>query len=256
MHFDVDTTTIFLTVTGSHAYGMARAGSDVDVRGVCIPPAGVRESPFKHFEQFYPQRQIGAWGEGASKQALATLQEHPTAGESYRFFDGVVDLCIYALSKYVFLAANANPNVLELLFIEDRDVLFTTSSWDLLRAHRSLFLSRKCKHTYLGYAHSQLKRILTHREWLLHPPKSEPLRKDFGLPEESVLPADVRNLIDEHVKKTVREWSVADGFDDVIKGRISTRCTSGCASSKRLSSSAARNCSKIVCTSWALSLSG
>ena len=30
--------TILLSVSGSRAYGMARAGSDVDVKGVLIPP--------------------------------------------------------------------------------------------------------------------------------------------------------------------------------------------------------------------------
>jgi predicted nucleotidyltransferase len=218
MHFDVDSNTLFLAVTGSHAYGMARSGSDVDVRGTCLPPWEVRESPFKQFEQFYPEKQMGPWGTGIATQAIAALQKHPTAGASYLFFDGAVDLCIYSLAKFIALAANANPNVLELLFLEDQDVLFADARWNKLREHREMFLSRKCKHTYLGYAHSQLKRIQTHREWLLNPPKKEPMRGDFGLPEESVLPADVRNLIDENVKKTIREWSVADGFDDVIKG--------------------------------------
>lgn len=218
MLFDVDANTLFLTVTGSHAYGMARATSDVDVRGVCLPPPSVRESPFKHFEQFYPSEQVGPWGPVVAQQAVAKLQEHPTAGASYRHFSGALDLCIYSFSKFLHLAANANPNVLELLFVDDREVLFSDPRWDKLREHRDLFLTRKCKHTYLGYAQAQLKRILTHREWLLHPPTKEPLRADFGLPEESVLPADVRNLIDEHVQKTVREWSVADGLDDVLKG--------------------------------------
>jgi predicted nucleotidyltransferase len=234
MHFDVDTHTIFLGVTGSHAYGMARAGSDVDVRGACIPPREVRDSHYKVFEQFLVQQQRGAWGPGPAAQAIENILAHPTAGESYRQSDpvfrranGVVDLCIYSLAKLVALAANNNPNVLELLFLDERDVLYADAKWRRIVEHRDIFLSRKCKHTYLGYAHAQLKRIKGHREWLLNPPTTEPTRKDFDLPEESVLPADVRNQIDEVVKKIIGGWKVDDGLDvlsgatlDVLMGRM------------------------------------
>lgn len=220
MHFDVDLSTIFLTVTGSHAYGMAREGSDVDVRGVCVAPRDLRESPFKNFDQFYPQKQRGPWSprRGPAIQAVGMLRKHPTAAASYAHFDEEIDLCIYSLHKFIFLAGNNNPNVLELLFVDESDVLYADARWRRINEHRDLFLSTKCKHTYLGYAHSQLKRILTHREWLLNPPKKEPTRADFGLPEETVLPSDVRNLIDENVKKTVREWTVSDGFEDILTG--------------------------------------
>jgi len=225
MHFDVDAHTIFLGVTGSHAYGMARAGSDVDVRGACIPPREVRDSHYKVFEQFLVSEQRGAWGPGPATQAVEVILRHPTAGDSYRQSDpvfrrtnGAVDLCIYSLNKLVTLAANNNPNVLELLFLDERDVLYADDRWRRLVEQRDLFLSRKCKHTYLGYAHAQLKRIKGHREWLLHPPEHEPTRRDFDLPEESVLPADVRNQIDEAVKRIVGGWRVDDGLEDVLSG--------------------------------------
>ena len=39
MHFDPDPHTAFIGLMGSHAYGMAREGSDVDIRG-CVVPVG------------------------------------------------------------------------------------------------------------------------------------------------------------------------------------------------------------------------
>lgn len=223
--FDVDACTVFLAVTGSHAYGMARPESDVDVRGACIPPRPVRESYRLTFEQHQTLTQKGSWGPNSAR-ALERLLEHETAGECYRRSDpfartqGTVDLCIYSLHKLVALAAKNNPNVLELLFLDDRDVLWTTPEWDHLRAHRELFLSRICRHSYTGYAMSQLKRIKGHREWLLNPPKAPPTRQEYGLPEESVLPADVRNQIDEAVKKIVANWSLTDGFDELLVGPV------------------------------------
>jgi len=215
--FDVDLYTVFLGLTGSHAYGTARPGSDVDVRGACLVPGRVRESFYQTFEQFLSENQKGPWGDNA-RRAVEVVLRHPTAGPAYTDGGEVLDLCVYSIHKYVALAANANPNVLELLFLDDRDVLFTTPAWDRLREHRDLFLSKKCRHTYTGYAMSQLKRIKGHRAWLLNPPKAEPTRAEFGLPEESVLPADVRNQIDEAVSKIIRDWGVEDGLDEHIKG--------------------------------------
>jgi hypothetical protein len=219
MHFDVDKHTIFLAVTGSHAYGMARPTSDVDVRGAAIPPRDVRDSFFRNFEQYTAAKQAGSWGE-TSKVAIAKLANHPTAGASYTR-DGEIDLCIFSLTKLVALAANNNPNVLELLFLDERDVLFSwADAWDRIVEGRDLFLSKKCRHSYTGYAMSQLKRIKGHREWLLNPPKAPPSRGDYDLPEESVLSADVRNQIDEAVKKITVRWKLTDGFEDLLEGPV------------------------------------
>jgi uncharacterized protein len=219
MHFDVDKHTIFLAVTGSHAYGMARPTSDVDIRGAAIVPRPVRDSFYLKFDQFTSAKQVGPWGP-TSEGAIAKLDEHPTAGKCYER-DGEIDLCIYSLTKLVALVANNNPNVLELLFLDERDVLFSWADvWDRIADGRDLFLSKKCRHSYTGYAMSQLKRIKGHREWLLNPPKAPPSRGDYDLPEESVLPADVRNQIDEAVKKIIARWRLTDGFEDLLEGPV------------------------------------
>lgn len=216
MHFDVDQHTLFLTLSGSHAYGMARPTSDVDVRGVCLPPLEVRESLYKTFDQYTAGAQKGSWGPN-SVRALNKISVHPTAGQSYVHHQNL-DLVIFSLKKFLQLASNANPNVFELLFVDESDVLFSTDAWEKVKSNRDLFLSKKVKFTYTGYAFSQLKRIKGHREWLLNPPKAPPTRKEFGLPEESVLPADVRNQLDEVIQKIVRNWTLTDGFEDHLKG--------------------------------------
>jgi predicted nucleotidyltransferase len=215
--FDVDRHTIFLAITGSHAYGMSRPTSDVDVRGAAIPPRAVRDSYRRKFEQFQRASQRGSWGP-RSEEAISRILEHETAGECYRGSGGELDLCVFSLQKLVGLAANSNPNVLELVFMDERDVVFTSPSWEKIREHRDLFLSKRCRHSYVGYAMSQLKRIKGHREWLLNPPKAPPTRAEYGLPEESVLPADVRNQVDEAVKKIVSKWQLTDGFEDLLVG--------------------------------------
>lgn len=214
MHFDPDPHTAFIGLMGSHAYGMARESSDVDLRGCVVPPRWLRESIHKHFEQFERREQRGPWGP-RSEAALQALSTHPTGGG----WEGPLDLCLFSLPKLAKLAAANNPNILELLFLDEREVLYADETWRRLVEHRGLFLSRKCRHTYAGYAHSQLKRIRGHREWLLNPPDHEPTRAEFGLPEQSTLSADDRDRIEAAISKIVADWRLEDGlFDGQLTG--------------------------------------
>lgn len=214
--FDVDRHTLFLGLSGSHAYGLARPESDVDVRGCALPPREVRESFFRTFEQFGATDQREPWGPNA-RRALAVLERHPTGGPSYRLH-GQLDLAIFGLAKLFRLGANNNPNILELLFLEDSELLFCTPAWERLLAERDRFLSRRCRLTYTGYAHSQLKRIQGHRRWLLDPPRRPPTREEFGLPEQSLLPGDERAQIDAAIEKKLGEWFLEDSVDGRISG--------------------------------------
>ena len=50
MEFNLAEHTILLVLHGSHAYGMARPESDVDLRGIAIPPPEYFHGYLKHFE--------------------------------------------------------------------------------------------------------------------------------------------------------------------------------------------------------------
>ena len=220
MH-DLGPSVCFLGMTGSHAYGMAREDSDVDVRGACIPPYNVRESPFKSFAQVTHHATGGrptilgdVW-----EELDAALQKHPSAKAFWAKTKGEeIDLEVDAFGRLTEFMVQANPNKLELLFLHPEDILVMDDAWATLRASRDLFLSKRVKFTYAGYAFSQLKRIKGHRAWLMGPPLVEPKRGDFGLPESTVLSADDRNRLEEAIKKIIRNWGVEDGLDDYIKG--------------------------------------
>lgn len=129
----VQSNLIYKVRTGSHAYGTNISTSDEDYAGIFIPPE----------EYFF------------GLQALDMLSEQSEDDRSY-----------YSLRKYANLAIANNPNVLELLFVDDRDVLLQTESSALLRENRHLFLSKRCQKTFVGYANAQLHRIRTHTKWL------------------------------------------------------------------------------------------
>jgi hypothetical protein len=145
-------------VSGSQAYGMATETSDVDIRGIFVPTLDYMLGFMKRVEQ---------------------IERKP-------------ETTIYALRKYMALACNANPNILELLFVPDDCLLEAHPLYALLVQNRQLFLSRAACKAYVGYAYAQLARVKTHRKWLLSGPTKKPERIDFKLPPEPLLTREQR----------------------------------------------------------------
>lgn len=190
--------TIYLCRHGSQAYGTNTPDSDLDLRGICVPPREYFLGYIHRFEQ--------------------VVLKEPN------------DLTIFGLHKFAKLAADGNPNALEILFVDSRDILGMSGPGMRLLDNREWFLSKKIKHTMTGYAHSQLKRIQGHRAWLLNPPKSEPTRADFGLPERTVISADQLATANSLIRKQVEAWQLSlDGVDDAsrieFEGRIAQTLT-------------------------------
>lgn len=135
-------------VAGSNAYGTALPTSDWDERGIFVDKMERVVLPFEKLE----------------------LVEF-----------SVDDIVFYELSKYMPLLLSQNPNVIELLWTEDKDVLFKSDLGQLLIDNRANFLCKKVKDSYVGYAKSQLGRIKGHNKWINSPqPEQEPERKDFA----------------------------------------------------------------------------
>lgn len=141
---------IFETVTGSQMYGTSTPQSDTDFRGICLPPIEVLLDPFQGFEQ-----------------KDAGFEED--------------DRSIYALGKWMKLCGDCNPNINELLFAPFSCWTYAKQTWNMIRDNYKLFLSKKVRYTYSGYAFSQLQAIQRHRQWFIAPPKEKPTRKMFGL---------------------------------------------------------------------------
>ncbi len=139
--------TILQVVAGSHAYGTNIPGSDWDERGIFVDNIERICLPFKKIEQ-------------------VQLTED--------------DIVIYELSKYMPLLLEQNPNVIELLWTDPKDITKKTELGDLLIENRKNFLSIAVKDSYVGYATSQLTRIKGHNKWINNPQNEEaPQAKEF-----------------------------------------------------------------------------
>jgi len=176
MDFDLKEHTRYLVVAGSHSYGMATEKSDIDIRGWCIPPKKYWLSYHKRFEQHDPTWELNECPWKEAIQAYAGSQQ-------FTIPNLPIDAGVYNISKFMKLAADCNPNIIELLFVDNEDVLVCAPEAVILREARHEFLSSKCKYTFGGYAYAQLKRINAHRRWLLSPPDehaSKPERKQYN----------------------------------------------------------------------------
>lgn len=119
--------TVVLTATvGSRAYGLATDTSDTDKKSVAIPE-------LKHYFGFN-----STWTGTSSK---TDKEEHT----------------IYEISRFMHQCANASPESLDILFspftVPQRRIGFE------LLAIRDSFISKKCKHSYTGFAYAQLKKL-------------------------------------------------------------------------------------------------
>lgn len=166
--------TIYLTKSGSHSYGTNIESSDDDFRGIAIPP----KEYFFGFQKSFEQLEI----------------KNP-------------DLTIFHLLKIIKLAADNNPNCLEILFTEESDHIMINSLGEELLSVRDLFPSKLCKERFLGYAKSQFHRIKSHRDWILNPMLAKPERKDFGLEQSLSIPKDQLDGIQAVITKQLDTWN-------------------------------------------------
>ena len=176
---DIENTAILVALTGSTGYGLNRPESDKDYKGIFIASK-------KYYIGFFTiEQKDSGWDEPGILS----------------FLDNNKDTSLYELKKFIELAKNNNPNILELLWFNEYPHL--TDVGRKLIKHKELFTSKKVKHTYSGYSHAQLKKIESHRKWLLDPPERKPTPTDFGI-EEEPLTKDNINAFLEYLYSLIR----------------------------------------------------
>ncbi len=124
---------LFECISGSHAYGLAHAQSDVDKRGVFVLPK----------TNFYGLHYID------------------------QVSDERNDEVYYEVKKFIQLLAKNNPNFLEVLHSPSDCILYRHPLFDLIKAED--FISKLCENTFAGYALSQIKKARGLNKKILNP---------------------------------------------------------------------------------------
>ena len=118
---------LMIGLGGSYAYGTYTESSDIDIRGVAL--------------------------NSADEILLGTGFEQVVNEET--------DTTIYSLKKIFNLWSNCNPNTIEILGLYPEQILYKTPVYDLILENKHLFLSKRCIHSFGGYATAQLRRLET-----------------------------------------------------------------------------------------------
>ena len=124
-HKDLGNRMILLTLGGSHAYGMDKQSSDLDVRGITL-----------------------------------NSKEDILLGTDFeQIVDTDTDTVIYSFHKMIELLSKCNPNTIEELGCNPEHYLYLSDIGKELLDHRKMFLSKICIHSFAGYASAQLRRL-------------------------------------------------------------------------------------------------
>jgi predicted nucleotidyltransferase len=123
----VDKYLISKVLSGSRLYGTHKPDSDWDIRGVFVPSRAMRNDPFEEDK----------------------VLQRKDPDEAY-----------YALKHFLFLCANGNPNILELLFAPQDNVLYQTGAWNVIVRERDRFITKYALRAFVKYASGQLTEAL------------------------------------------------------------------------------------------------
>lgn len=122
---NLDSNIILLTLSGSHAYGMDKEGSDLDIRGI----------------------------------SLNQKEEILLGTDFEQVVNTETDTTIYSFNKMLSLLTKCNPNTIEELGCLPEHYIVLTDIGKELLANKKMFLSQICIHTFGNYASSQLRRM-------------------------------------------------------------------------------------------------
>lgn len=196
---------IFSTKHGSVSYGLNNEFSDLDLKAIVVPPKEVENNLFHRFEQSENNEEFH------KKYDNLKNPKNPK-----------IESTIYSLRKIFVLAANVNPNCIEIFFVNPEDHLLMTPTMEKIIENKNMFLSSKAKFSFSGYSFSQLHKIERHRKWIVKGEIKEPKREDFGLPAEMTRQiGEIFGLIKSEVEKwNLTQFPLDEMERDELKSTI------------------------------------
>jgi len=217
---------IFECISGSHSYATNIETSDIDIRGI------YRLSKDDYMSLVAPIQEVS---------------------------DNKQDIKYYELRKFIDLAKDCNPNIVELLYTPEDCIKFKSPIMGKLLENRKLFISKRAYHTFSGYSIAQVKKargtnkLVNHPELAIMPKKEdfcwllpafvfdskclEELAKDQGSPLFPCRPLPLNECKEfdlklfhcsalEHVPNTYRLYKYDEKAKGVFRGNDMLVCES------------------------------
>lgn len=133
---------ILKAMVGSNLYGTESKDSDKDYVGIFIPD-----------EEYVL---------GLPTCDQVEVRTNPSDSGRRNNKDDV-DTVLYSLPKFIKLAYGNNPNILEILFVDNKHKVFCNEFGERLQKAFPLFVSKRIKQTFLGYAISQKRKVISRK---------------------------------------------------------------------------------------------
>ena len=186
----------FLGVCGSQSFGLADEASDLDLVGFYVPKGKLL---------------YGLSG----KSGLERVEEI-----EFQFEGKKCEAKIHDVRKAGALIARSNPNMVDMLWIDEQFIIVDSPFYRDIRATREKLLTAEYILKLRAYAVGQVKRIESHRRWLVAAASGEflqkPTRADYGLPEAPMIPSAVYDA----VTSIAALETLPDGFHDEVVGLV------------------------------------
>lgn len=195
---------VLFCASGSHAYGLNTEMSDRDYKGVCVAPRRF----YVTLEEF--EQKDKGWDEEAEPDS------------KFPQLDGS-DSVVYEVRRYLRLLQSQNPNILEMLWQEPKDYLYLNSLGQILVENRSKLISKKIAGTFIQYARAQIKKMNTHRKWLLDPPMKRPEWGDYGVPSNYLTSTQIESFIEYLyllIKDRIEYYQVAKDLYELLNNKV------------------------------------
>lgn len=130
---------ILKVLTGSHLYGTNTPSSDKDYMGVFIP------------DRDYVM--------GLRKCEQVELRTNKS-GSGIKNTSDDTDCTLYTLPKFIHMAMQNNPNITEMFFAPKKNIIFCNEYGQQLLDAAPLFISKRVRHTFMGYALEQKRKLI------------------------------------------------------------------------------------------------
>jgi len=178
--------------TGSHLYGTNVETSDEDYAGIFMP-----SEEYVFGLKNVAEVDLGVVDKGADGKNTAEA----------------IDRKLYEFRKFINLAMANNPNIIEMLFVEEKNIIFCNDVGRKLLEHNHLFPSKQAAQKFIGYAKSQRHKMIIRRDHF------NELRAGHSLLEKLDDKIVMAEVVKESMNKVRITDNVADSYTTLFKKR-------------------------------------
>lgn len=200
---EIENGMILFCKSGSHAYGLNTEMSDLDYKGICVAP-----KRFYTTLETFEQKDKG-WEQDGGQTEFPQLDNS--------------DSVVYDIRRYLSLLRSQNPNILEMLWQTPDSYIYLDDIGQTLIENRKNLISKRISGTFVQYARAQIKKMETHRKWLLDPPTKKPEWEDYGVSSPKLTSTQIESFIEYLyllIKDRIEYYQASTDLYEILNSQV------------------------------------